>query len=270
MWNAGAVFKWEVLVSGTVGVLQVDQTQPFEGQERVGGLDYVRQARHEPCLAARRDHLGRPAQLGHHALDHPFDLGYEAPNEPGLDRGDRVAADHGIRGDGLDPPEHGGVRNEGVERDLTPRGYRSAEVVALGVDGVVGDGGPEVDHHHRPAVFRIRGERVGDAIGADIFRILIADPHPGLDPRTDHDRLAFEVAARSLDQRGVQVGHDAGDDDPAHYVQLEAAEVEELAELHSHFVRGPLSVRGHAPVGDQPLALEQGQADVGVADVDGQ
>ncbi len=158
--------------------------------------------------------------------------------------------------------------NEGIQRDFDPRSDRAAQVIALGIDSVVGDRGAKVDHNHRPAVFRIRGERVGDAVRADVLRVFVADPNAGLDAWTDHYRLAFQVAARCLDQSWVQIGHHAGDHHTGDDAQLEAAEAEEVLELHGHLVRGSLSMRGHTPVGDKAVALKKGERHVRVANVD--
>ena len=84
--------------------------------------------------------------------------------------------------------------DERVQGDLDAGRDRAAQVVAVGVDRVVGDGGAEVDHDHRPSIFGVRGQRVGDAIGADVLGIVVANPDSGLDARSDHHRLALQVA----------------------------------------------------------------------------
>ena len=76
--------------------------------------------------------------------------------------------------------------DQGAERDLEPGADRAAEVLAVGGDGV------EVDRRCRSrpttqalAEALVGGDRVDQAVGADLERVVDPDRHPGLDPGPD-------------------------------------------------------------------------------------
>ena len=146
--------------------------------------------------------------------------------------------------------------DQGVQGDLDPGRDRSTQVVAIGVDRVVGDRRSEVDHDHRAAVLGVRGKRVRDPVGANILRVVVADSDAGLDPGANHHRLALEVPARSLNQGGIDGWDDARDDDASDDVQLETAELEQLAQLHGHLVGGLFPARRDAPVRGEAVPVE--------------
>src|SRR5687767_11126583 len=93
-----------VSAGSVIHVLLVDQSQTFEGQERLVVIDRA---------AVRDDHRRQPAgrdrggatELAPDPVDDPVDLARRAEHEPGLDRLDRVLADHGCRGPHLDAGE---------------------------------------------------------------------------------------------------------------------------------------------------------------------
>ena len=81
-----------------------------------------------------------------------------------------------------------------VERDLEPRRDRAAEVLAGVGDGVEVDPGPEVDDDAGLAEALVGGDRVDEAVGADLERVLDLDRHPGLDPGPDEQASRLQVA----------------------------------------------------------------------------
>src|SRR2546428_345525 len=72
----------------------------------------------------------------------------------------------------------------------------AAEVLALPGHNVERGGGAEVDHDHRAAVGRERGDAVDDAVGAHVAGRLVEDRHPGAHARLDDERLLAQVLAR--------------------------------------------------------------------------
>ena len=76
-----------------------------------------------------------------------------------------------------------------------PGDDRAADELAVGGDDVEVGAGAEVDDDRRAAVEIERRDRVGDAIGADLLRVVVEDRHAGLDAGLDHDGVEVEVAA---------------------------------------------------------------------------
>ncbi len=129
----------------------------------------------------------------------------------------------------------------------------------------------------------VGGDGIGDAVGADLLRIVVEDRDPGLDARLDDQRFEPEVALghrteRSGDPRDRRAEHESGDV----AVPAEAVEPEELLDDEGVLVGRPLGVGGDPPVVEEAgvgrcdrssvSSLERVEADhgLGVADVDGE
>ena len=59
----------------------------------------------------------------------------------------------------------------------------------------------------------VGGDRVDEAVGPDLQRVLDPDRHPGLDPGPDRQALGLEVALDQLLVLGAERRHHRGDAD---------------------------------------------------------
>src|SRR6185369_345210 len=188
--------------------------------------------------------------------------------DPGLDGMNGVASYHSRGASDLDARQLGGARIQGVERDSDAGNDHAADVFALGRHVVERRRGTEVDDDRRRVRAFVRGDRVDDAIGADLARILVKDRHAGLDPGPDDERLRAEVILAERFHRAGKWRHDAGDDDPAHFRDGMTDRLEQAPHQDAIFVRRAFGGGGQAPVARQVLAVEQADHRVGVADVE--
>src|SRR5262249_55895290 len=96
---------------------------------------------------------------------------------------------------------------------------RAAQVLAARRHHVERGGGAEVHDDAPLAQLLVRGDRVDDAVGADLARVLVKDRHPRLDPRPDDERGHAEaLPAQRLDgeqRRRHHRGDDGGGDAPS-------------------------------------------------------
>ncbi len=211
------------------------------------------------------------------------DLRGEPVDGAGLDRLGRVLADHAARLDQLDAEQRGGAAVQRVEADLDAGKDRAAEVLALGRDRFERRRGAEVDDDRRAAVEVEGGDRVGDAVGADLLRVVVEDRHAGLHARLDDDRGEAEVALGHLAHRGGDARHRRAQRHAVDVlVEAEAVEAEELLHEQRELVRRALGRGRDAPVVEQValgarawrlgVVVEPVQPDdgLGVADVDGE
>ena len=75
----------------------------------------------------------------------------------------------------VDARQRRGALGQRLHRDLHARRDDPAEVLRIGGDGVVGDGRPEVDDDARPADPVMGCDRVDEAVGAQLARVVQAD-----------------------------------------------------------------------------------------------
>ena len=131
------------------------------------------------------------------------------------------------------------------------------------------DGRAEVDHHGRPPVLLVRRDRVGDAIGADLLRVVVEDRHAGAHPRLDHERVEPEVAPGHVAQRRGDPRHPGAHRDAVDLVvEGEPVEAEELLDHERELVGGALGRGGDAPVVGEIGPVEESDDGLGVAGVD--
>ena len=91
------------------------------------------------------------------------------------------------------------ARCASASREISiPGEMMPAEVFALVGDDVVGDRRAEVDDDARALEAGPGSDRVDQAVGAELARVVHPDRHAGLDPGADHEHLVLEVAARHL------------------------------------------------------------------------
>ena len=145
---------------------------------------------------------------------------------------------------------------------------RAAEVLALHAHRVDGVGGAEVDDDRRPAVEVVGADGVGDAVGADVARLVVEDRHAGAHARFEHDGGKAEVALAHLAQRGGDARHAAADHHAGDLRVACALEREELVEHERELVGRALGRGRDAPVVDELAVVEQADDGLGVATVD--
>ena len=114
----------------------------------------------------------------------------------------------------------------------------------------------------------VGGDRVDEAVGADLERVVDPDRHPGLHPGADRQALGLEVALGQLLELAAERRHDRGDADGVDVVEGHPAEREEAGDPLGQLVAGRARAGLEAPVLDQALALEGAEVGLGVADVD--
>ena len=170
----------------------------------------------------------------------------------------------------VDPGDAGGAFDQRGQRDLEAGADRAAEVVAVGGDGVDVDPGAEVDDHAGLAEALVGGDRVDQAVGADLERVVDPDRHPGLHARADRQALGLEVALGHLLELGAERRHHRGDADGVDVGEGHPAEREEAGDPLGELVAGRAGAGLEAPVLDQLLAFEGAEVGLGVADVDGE
>src|ERR1700722_2318087 len=255
---------------GGSAVALVDQSQPGQSQEIVDGFDRRGKRHDRTGEPAGGDRLRLGPELGAQAVDDRVDLAGGAVDDAGADGVDCGLADQRAgRGD-VDLGQGGGALGERLERDLDAGRDDPAEVLAVGGDGVVGDGGAEVDDDAGSAEAGVRGDGVDEPVGTDLAGVVVADRHGGLDAGPDDEHLVAEVALDHGAPFGAEDGHGGGDDRGVDVGHRDVAQLEQVAQRGAELVGGGLADGGEAPVLAQ-LALAEGpEVGLGVSDVDGQ
>ena len=161
-------------------------------------------------------------------------------------------------------------RSPAMTESWRPRTDDAAEILAFRRHRVERRRRAEVDHDDRQAlaVDRESGDPVGDAIGADLARVVDQDRHAAVDRRLEHQRHAAEVLADHGDQRPGQRRHDRRDDDAGDVALADLVAFAEVGDEDAELVGRPLADRRQAPGVDERLAAKHADHDVGVADVD--
>ena len=147
------------------------------------------------------------------------------------------------------------------------RGDDPAGILAAGVDDVEGNRGAEVHHDRRRSPKSARGNGIGDPIGPDLRRVVVADRQPGLDPGRDDQRLATEERARELADRGRERWHDARNHHSPR-LRIHAGLAQERQQQALVLVSGSPPIRRQAPRVGERLITEDAENGVGVADID--
>jgi len=181
-------------------------------------------------------------------------------------RSSRAAAAHWLAE--VDAGDPGGALDQGAERDLQAGADRAAEILAVGGDGVDVDPGAEVDHHAGLAEALVGGDRVDQAVGADLERVVDPDRHPALHAGADGQALGLEVALGHPLELAAERRHHRGDDDRVDVAEVHLAEVEEAGDPLAQLVAGRAGAGLEAPVLDQLLAFEGAEVSLRVSDVD--
>ena len=108
--------------------------------------------------------------------DHAFDQIGKSENEARLHRSHGTATYHSIGCDHLDPPELGRVPEHCICGNLQSRRDCTADVIAIGSNGVENGGCAYVDYHKRTAVEPVCSDGVDDPVGADVLGPVVVNP----------------------------------------------------------------------------------------------
>ena len=179
-------------------------------------------------------------------------------------RSPRAAATRSIRG------SFAAARGQRVDRDLDARGDDAAEVLALGRDDVVVDGGAEVDRDARAAEPVVGGDRVDQPVGAELARVVDADRHAGPQARADGQHLVAEVARGHRDPLGLELRAPWTRRSRRQVAEADAAQLEQVAQRGAELVGGRVAHGREAPVLDELVVAVRPEVGLGVADVDDQ
>src|SRR5205823_2461053 len=107
-------------------------------------------------------------------------------------------------------------------------------------------GRPEVDDDRRTAVATVRGERVRDAIRADLRGIVDSQAHAGLDAGADDERGPVEITLREPRERGREGRDDRPEHERVDLVEREIFATEQRVDHHRKLVFG-LILPGRGP-----------------------
>ena len=150
-----------------------------------------------------------------------------------------------------------------------PRTDRAAEVLALGGDASMLIPVPKSTTTQASAEALVGGDRVDQAIGADLERVVDADRHPGLHPRPDRQAGERRDSAWSSCSNWVPSG---GTTEETQTASTSANDMPQRAKQAGdplgQLVAGRPRAGLKAPVLDQALAVEGAEVGLGVADVD--
>ena len=170
-----------------------------------------------------------------------------------------------------------GALEQRVGRDVHARADDAAQVLAARRDGVEGGGRAEVHDDQRAraavaaAVALVRRHAVDDAIGADLGRARRRapacrcwSPRPRPAARDGSSAVAISAVGR------VSVGTTDASTTASTSAGASRPCWNSCSTPHAHLVRRPLPLRGQPPAVKQPVAVEDADDDVGVADVEGE
>ena len=113
----------------------------------------------------------------------------------------------------------------------------------------------------------VRRDAVGDAIRADLRRVPVEDRHARVRHRIDDQRVQAEIATRHPLEDRRQRRHDGSHHDAGDRPAIDRVVAEQADHHQPDFVGRPLAQRQQPPAHDEPLAVEDAEDDVGVADV---
>ena len=155
--------------------------------------------------------LGR-AHLGEHHVEHAVDAGHLAQDHARAHGLARVAADY-MRGcRGLDLRQTRCCRRKRAGAERQPRRDDAAHKGAVRVDDLDIGRRAQVDHNARRAVDGASRHGIGDAVGADLGRVVVVHGHAGLKARP-HGEHAPRASAgkrhlpRALERRHYAAQH---------------------------------------------------------------
>ena len=116
----------------------------------------------------------------------------------------------------------------------------------------------------------VGGDRVDEAVGADLERVVDPDRHPGLHPGADRQALGARGSARSsCSYWAAERRHHRGDADGVDVAEADMPlSAKQAGDPLGQLVAGRPGAGLEAPVLDQALAVEGAEVGLGVADVD--
>ena len=169
----------------------------------------------------------------------------------------------------IDARQLGCLHKQRFHGDLDAGEDGAAQVCAVFVNAVKGDGRADIYDDKRRAILFNRRHSIDQAVHADLTRIGIVVDDPGLDiPPHDH-RAQGKILADCVDQRIHHRRHDRGNDHGLGLLWVISAEVIILQNRHANLVRGRGGVGRNTERAPQFAPLIQAKHHVGVAHVNG-
>ena len=204
---------------------QTDQPQPLHREPRLDGTDGRHLFCHQRGVAASRHDWESPgAQLLFQLRQQFRDQAAIAEHGTAEHRVFRVFADDRLWLGDLDARQQGGFLVQIIGHRREARRNDAAGIVLVGVDDVKRHRSAEVHHDHRATETRLRGDGVGQAVGADRAWLGIIDSDADHGPWRELQCWAIPSFAEQLLERRVQPGHDAAKNGPGEGVALGQAQ----------------------------------------------
>ena len=205
------------------------------------------------------------------ALDETLDQPDIAPEYAGLHGWHGAPPDHGWRAPDPDTRQLRRRHVERPQRQIDAGRNHTTAVVAQPIDDVEGSRRAKVEDDQWRLVAVLRGDRVGDAIGADLLlRHVNIDTDAEKAIRTaDHQRLAAEIALAQAHQVKGSLGDDAADDRRIDVARRKTGQFHQLDQPDRIFVGGSVRVGRRPPRAAQLVAGIDGANHVCVSGVDG-
>ena len=116
----------------------------------------------------------------------------------------------------------------------------------------------------------MRGERVRDAIGADLGGVVHAEPHPRLHTRADDERGLVQIALGEPRERHRERRDDGAEHERVDVLEREILASEERVDRDGELVLRLVRLGRGTPGREEARALVRAEDDVRVARVDGQ
>ena len=224
--------------------------------------------------------LGR-AHLGKHHIEHAVDAGHLAQDHARAHGLARVATDHmrGCRGLDLRQARRSGRKRAGAK--CQTRRDDAADKGSVRIDDLDIGRRAQVDHDARRAVDGTGRHGIGDAVGADLGRVVVVHGHAGLEarPHGEHAPRAGTGKSRlprALERRHHAAQHGSRGHKCARHARIGRQRGHNLSETHTHFVgrnarrRRNLARRKRALLRRGRILGKQAKANERVAHVDRQ
>ena len=138
--------------------------------------------RHQGREAAGGQHLHVMPVLGLHPRHQPLDHRDIPPVDAGLHRRDRIAPDHRLRPPDADARQPGRGAMQSLNRQVDPRRDDAAQIRPVVIRHIERGRGAEIDHHQRPTIIAMPGQRIEQPIGADFLGVIHLDLEPKAEP----------------------------------------------------------------------------------------
>jgi hypothetical protein len=213
--------------------------------------------------AAGRYRAGLEPELVADARDDLVDLPCEAVDEARLERVAGRLPDHGRRSREINRVEPRSSREESVHRNLDARCEHAAHELTVLREHIEVGRSPEVDDDAWSAVPLTRADGVGNPVGCDLTRIVVANRQARPCSGTDDEHRCRSPPRGEVLEGMDKRRHRRGEAD-----SLDDLDIDQRGEEGGELVAGPVGLGGDPPSVPQLAVLEQPKHRLGIADVD--